>query len=84
MSRKSRTWIAQAQIDDREDKHDFAHSVCYEVKCIDDHSRVRECETKEEKVTLFNQLKDEKDKQARQNRLMARDREGLESFWQHQ
>jgi hypothetical protein len=80
MSRGSGTWIAQAQTDDREDKHDFDHFACYEVKCIDDHSRVRECDTTEEKVMLFNQFTGGKDKQARKNRLMVRGRDGLDRF----
>jgi len=71
-------------MDDREDKHDFDHFACYEAKCIDDHSRVRECDTKEGKVTLFNQFTDGKDKQARQNRLMVKGREGLDRFQQLQ
>ena len=60
------TWIAQAQADDPKDHKDFDHLACYEVKCIDRHDKdgrkVTECDTEEERVTLFNQFTDEKDK----------------------
>lgn len=69
--RGSGTWIAPAQAEDSKDdkdrKKDFDHFACYEVKCIDRHdrdrhSRGKECDTPEEKVTLFNQFTDDKDK----------------------
>jgi hypothetical protein len=48
------------------DKKDFDHFACYEVKCIDRHDkdghRVTQCDTEEERVTLFNQFTDEKAK----------------------
>ena len=72
---ESGTGIAQAQADDRhedkdkdedKDKKDFDHFACYEVKCIDRHDkdghRVTQCDTEEERVTLFNQFTDEKAK----------------------
>jgi hypothetical protein len=67
MLRGAGTWIAPAQADDGKDRQqDFDHLACYEVKCIDrfdkDGHKVTECESEEERVQLFNQFTDEKDK----------------------
>ena len=77
------TWIAPAQADDQQDygkdydKHDYDHLACYEVKCIDrydkDGRKVTQCDSEEERVQLFNQFTDEKDKKDRKH---YKDRDG--------
>jgi hypothetical protein len=60
----SGTWLAQAQVTNS--KVDYDHLACYEVKCIDGYDpygqKVAQCDTEEERVTLYNQFTDEKDK----------------------
>jgi hypothetical protein len=80
------TWIAQAQADDSQydrdhkqdyDKNDYDHLACYEVRCIDrydkDGRKVTQCDSEEERVQLFNQFTDEKDKK---DGKQYKDREG--------
>ena len=80
------TWIAPAQADDKDhdkdydkdyDKDDYDHLACYEVKCIDrydkDGRKVTQCDSEEDRVQLFNQFTDEKDKK---DRKQYKDREG--------
>jgi hypothetical protein len=80
------TWIAQAQADDSQydkdhdqdyNKNDYDHLACYEVKCIDrydkDGRKVTHCDSEEERVQLFNQFTDEKDKK---DGKQYKDREG--------
>jgi hypothetical protein len=80
------TWIAPAQADDSQydkdhdkdyDKNDYDHLACYEVKCIDrydkDGRKVTHCDSEEERVQLFNQFTDDKDKKDGKH---YKDREG--------
>jgi hypothetical protein len=71
----SGTWLAQAQVTNS--KVDYDHLACYEVKCIDrydkDGRKVTHCDSEEERVQLFNQFTDEKDKK---DGKQYKDREG--------